>query len=121
MLAMFRALPLLARIATILGLVAVLAGSVGGLYLAVRHAGYVDGYAKASAECEAEKAKQEAANRNAVDAANRRLMDLADQLALKELEVDDYVKAIDLATAADPHGGDACLDPVSVRRLNTIR
>lgn len=121
MLAALRALPLLWRLVTIGGVVAALAGGLWGVYSYIRTEGYRDGYAKASAECEAEQRRQEIANRNAIDAANKRLIELADELSLKELQVDDYVKAIDLATAQDPRGGDACLDPGSVHRLNTLR
>lgn len=117
----FRALPLLWRIAALIGLVTALCGAVAGGIAYIRHEGYVSGHADAAAECAAEKRKQELANRAAIDAANKRLVDLADQISLKELQLDDYVKAIDLATAADPHGGDACLDAGGVRRLNTIR
>jgi hypothetical protein len=121
MFATLRALPLLWRLLTIGSVLAALAGGVWAIYAHIRAEGYREGYAKASAECEAEQRAQELANRNAIDAANKRLLELANQLSLKELQVDDYVKAIDLATAQDPRGADACLDPDGVRRLNTLR
>lgn len=121
MIAALRALPLAWRLITLAGVLAAVLGGVGALYAYVRHEGYVDGYQKAEAECEADKRRQELANRNAIDAANRRLVELADQLELKGLQLDDYVKAIDLATAEDPRGGDACLAADGVRRLNAIR
>lgn len=121
MIADLRALPLLWRLVTIGSVLAALAGGAWAVYAHIRAEGFREGYAKASAECEAEQKKQEIANRTAIDAANKRLIQLADQLSLKELQVDDYVKAIDLATAQDPRGGDACLDPDGVRRLNTLR
>ena len=121
MLAALRALPLIWRLATIAGVLMTLAGGAWAVCSHIRAEGFREGYAKASAECEAEQQRQEIANRNAIDAANRRLLELADQLSLKELQVDDYVKAIDLATAQDPRGADACLDPDGVRRLNTLR
>lgn len=116
-----RALPLLWRLLTIGSVLVALAGGAWAVYAHIRAEGFRDGYAKASAECEAEQRRQELANRNAIDAANKRLIELADQLSLKELQVDDYVKAIDLATAQDARGGDACLGPDGVHRLNTLR
>lgn len=101
-------------------LVVVLAG-LGGVAAYIRHEGYRDGQAAARAEFEAERQKLELANRTAVDVANRRLIQLADQLSLKELQVDDYVKALDLNAAEDTRAGELCLDVGSVRRLNTIR
>ena len=121
MLAALRALPLLWRIAGAAGIVLAIGGGLWGVYAHVRGEGYRDGRAAAEAECEAAQRRQQLANQNAIDAANRRLLDLADQLTLKELQVDDYVKAIDLATARDPRGTEQCLDPDGVRRLNTVR
>jgi len=95
--------------------------SVLGVAWIIRTDGYRDGQAAARAQCSAEQARQAEANRNAIDAANKRLVELADELTLKELQVDDYVKAIDRATAEDPRGADQCLDPDGVRRLNTLR
>lgn len=121
MIAILRALPLLWRLVTIGGVIAGLGGVAWAAYAHIRAEGFREGYSRASAECEAEQRQQGIANRNAIDAANKRLIELADQLSLKELQVDDYVKAIDLATAQDPRGGDACLEPDGVRRLNTLR
>lgn len=121
MLSALRALPLLWRLVTVAALLAALAGGAWAVYAHIRAEGYRDGYAKASAECEAEQQAQARANRNAIAAANKRLLELADQLSFKELQLDDAIKAIDLATAQDPRGGDACIDPDGVRRLNTLR
>lgn len=117
----FRALPLLWRIVTILGIVAALGGSAWGLYAYVKHQGYVDGYADATARCEAEKKAMEAANKQAVADAAKELFRAADALSLRSLELDDALKAIDEATAADPLGGTQCLDARGLRALNSIR
>ncbi len=90
-------------------------------YSHIRAEGYRDGFAVAEAACEAEQQKQETANRNAIDAANKQLLERADDLIKKELQLDDYVKANDLLAAQDPGAGGKCLPAGSVRRLNTIR
>jgi hypothetical protein len=117
----FRALPLLWRLLTIAGVLAALGGALGGLYAHIRHTGYVDGFAVAAARCEADKRAQEAANRAAIDAAGRRLEDLKQQLQLKDLQLDDYLKALDLSADAGAGAGDLCLDDGGVRRLDAIR
>jgi hypothetical protein len=96
-------------------------GGLGGAVAYIRHEGYRDGEAAATARCAEEQARAARANQNAIDAANKRLIERADELMQKELQLDDYVKAIDLATAQDPRAGDQCLDADSVRRLNSIR
>ena len=121
MIAALRALPFLWKVVTLLGVLSAAGGAVWAIYAHIRAEGYRAGYAVAEAECEAEKRAQAVANRNAIDQANRRLLEMADQLVLKELQVDDYVKAIDLASAEDPDSGELCLLPPSVRRLNTLR
>jgi len=90
-------------------------------YAHIRAEGYREGFAVAEAACEAEQRKQETANRNAIDAANKQLVERADELIKKELQLDDYVKANDLLAAQDPDAGGQCLSAGSVRRLNTIR
>lgn len=119
--ARLRALPLLWKVVTVVGMLSAAGGAVWGVYAYVRHEGYVEGFAKAEAECEAEQKKQEIANQNAISAANKRLIDLAEELTLQKLQVDDYVKAIDLATAADPDLSALCVDARGVQRLNRIR
>jgi hypothetical protein len=121
MLALFRTLPLLTRLATVAGLVLAIGGSVWGVYAYVRHQGYVDGYTVARQQCEDEKQKQETANQNAMNAAAKRLTEALKLLAIKEVQLDDYLKALDLAADQEPGGGDACLDPDSVRRLSAIQ
>lgn len=90
-------------------------------YSHIRAEDYREGFAVAEAACTAEQQKQELANRDAIDVANKRLIELAGELTLKELQVDDYVKAIDLAAAADPSAAEQCLGIDSVRRINAIR
>jgi len=90
-------------------------------YSHIRAEGYREGFAVAEAACEAEQRKQELANRNAIDAANKQLLERADELVKKELQLDDYVKANDLLAAQSPGADGKCLPAGSVRRLNTIR
>lgn len=118
---LLRLLPWLGRAGAVLALVAGLGGGLWGIYALIRADGVREGRAAAEAECTAERLRLERANQAAIDAANRRLVELADQLRLRELQLDDYVKAIDLASAADPGGAAVCLDALGVRRLNTIR
>jgi hypothetical protein len=121
MFAALRALPLLYRLLTIAGIVAALGGSVWGLYAYVKHEGYVDGYADATARCEAEKKAMEDANRAAIDAANKALMRAADAYSLKSLELDDALKSLDDAAVQDADAARQCLSAGSVRRLNAIQ
>lgn len=102
---------------------------IGGLrvaYLSVRHEGYVEGFGVAQQQCEADKAKQEAANQNAINEAAKKLTDLQKNIDLKDIQLDDYLKGIDLAAnqidVTDKATGqpDACLDVNSVRRLNAV-
>lgn len=117
----FRALPLLWRLVTVLGGLGLVLGAVGSLYAYVRHQGYADGYGIASAECEKEKAAQEAANTKAIQEATDVLRRAAANLNLKTLELDDAIEQIDAAAAADPDGATPCLPADSVQRLQTIR
>jgi hypothetical protein len=91
------------------------------VYSHIRAEGYREGFAVAEAACEAEQRKQELANRNAIDAANKQLLERADELVQKELQLDDYVKANDFLAAQEPGADSMCLPAGSVRRLNTIR
>lgn len=121
MLGALRALPLLWRVLAIAGVLSAATGLGRAAYSHIRAEGYREGFAKAEARCEDDKRKQEIANQNAIAAANKQLVERADELVKKELQLDDYVKAIDAATGADPRGGDRCLDADGVRRLNAIR
>lgn len=103
-------------IALVLGLLGVL----GGAYAYVRHQGYEAGYSRAAAECEMEKAAQAEANRKAISEAEKRLLRNVDQLSLKNLELDDAIKSLSDAAAADPDGALECLGADSLRRLNQI-
>lgn len=101
--------------------VAAIVGGLGAAYLYVRHQGYSNGFADARASCEVEAERQAEANRNAIREAEQRLYELADQLSLKDLELDDALADIDAAVAADPDGDLLCLDADSLQRLNAIR
>jgi uncharacterized membrane protein len=117
----FRALPLLWRLISILGLVAALCGAVGGVYAYVRHQGYVDGYADAAAKCAADKRAMEEANRKAISDAEQKLDAARKQLELKDAQLDDYLKALDLAADQDADAARVCLNDDSVRRLDAIQ
>lgn len=114
------ALPLIWRAAAVAVLVATVGGGLWSIYAMIRADAWRDGFAAAEAECAAERRRIEIANRNAIDAANRRLIEMAEHLTLTELQLDDYVKAIDLATGADPGGAALCLTVDGVRRLNAL-
>ena len=106
-------------IASVVGVVALLGGA--GLWVEkIKYDAYTQGYDKARAECEAEKAAQEAANRRAMEEATKALDALNQKLELKELQVGDVLKAIDLAADKGPGSTDQCLDADSVRRLSRI-
>lgn len=108
--------------ALVLALLAGLAVTMlGGVYLAVRQAGYEAGFDTASAACAAERLKLENANRAAIEAARRQLARAADDLALKSKELDDALDATDAATGEDPRGAELCLAADGLRRLNAIR
>lgn len=121
MLAAFGRLNLLWRILSLLGGIGAAGGLLWGAYAAVRHQGYVDGEAEATARCEAEKARQREANRNAIDAGNRHIIRLADELSTSNQEMDDAVASALAAAAADPTGDRECLPLGSVRRVAPIR
>lgn len=105
------------------GLLAIL-GGLGGAFAYVHHQahaeGYRDGYAKASTECAAERKAMEDANRKAISDAQKKLDDAEHQLMLKELQLDDYVKAEDLLADKAPDSGDICLSADRVQRLSAI-
>lgn len=109
------------RIWAAVGLLAALLAAAGGAYVYVRHQGYQDGYNTAQATCEADKARQAAANRAALSAAEKRLAAQADALSLKNMDLDNAIDALSAAAAADPNGGDACLGSDSLLRLNSVR
>lgn len=121
MLAAFRKLSLLWQLLSILGAIGAVGGAVWGVYAYVRHEGYVDGHAAATAKCEAEKEAQRKANEEAVDAATRVLLRLNEQLNTRTQELDDAREALEQAAIADPFGARECLGADSVRRLAPIR
>jgi len=104
-----------------IGLFVALLLGAAGLYFTVRHQAYTDGFATAQAECEREKQEQADANRKVIQSAEKRLMDAANELSLKNMELDDALESISAAADADPDGALECLGVDSLRRLNTIR
>lgn len=117
----FKGLTLLVRAALVVGTVIAIGGGVWGVYAWIEGHGYDRGYAAASAKCEADRAKQQKANDEAIDAANQELHRLADQLSMQLAEKDNAVAAVDQAVGSDPHAADSCLDASGVQRLNAIR
>jgi hypothetical protein len=106
-------------IAVVVGLLGLVSGGLA--YVAkIKHDAYAQGYDAAKAKCEAEKAAQEAANRKAMEEATKALDDLQQKLELKDIQLDDYLKAVDLAADAAPGASDQCLDAPSVLRLSRI-
>lgn len=120
MLAAFRALGLMPRLMTLLGLVATLGGLAWGAYSVVRQQGYVAGAADATARCVAEKDAQRRANEAAIDASHRQLIRLADELTTTEQEIADALVANQGLALADPTGDRECLPLGSVQRLQTF-
>jgi hypothetical protein len=84
------------------------------------HQGYTSGYDAAHQQCEDDKAKMETANQNAINQAAKSLASAEQQIQLKEGQLDDAEKALDLAAAQDPHASDCGLGPDSVRRLSAF-
>ncbi len=120
MLTAFRALPLLWRVASVAAVLFGLLGALAGTYAYIRHQGYVDGYAVARQECEREKAAQEAANKAAIDKVREQLERAVQEIQMKDAQIDDYIKVLDLAADKDPDGAGLCLGADSVQRLNAI-
>ena len=103
------------------GIVVAILGGGWGLYAHIRAEGFREGVAVTEAACKAEQQKRELANRNAITAASKQLIERADELMKKELQLDDYVKANDLLAHQEPGADGECLPVGSVRRLNTVR
>ncbi|HWU19392.1 MAG TPA: hypothetical protein VN155_17050 [Devosia sp.] len=104
-----------------IALVLALVGAVGGAYLYIRHQAYQDGYSAASVACERQKQEQAQANRAAISEAEKRLLNAADELSLKNMELDNAIEALSAAADADPNGLLDCLGVGGVQRLNEIR
>jgi len=101
--------------ALVLGLV-----GIAGAGLALHHRWYGDGFAAASTRYQKLLTEQAAANRAAVDGANKALMATADDLSQKNKELDDVLQQIDASAGAA--GGDGIgLDARRVRDLGAIQ
>jgi hypothetical protein len=107
-------------IAVVVGLLG-LVGGAGVCIAKIKNDAYAQGYDAAKAACEAEKAAQEAANRKAMEEATKALDALQQKLELKDIQLDDYLKAVDLAADQGPGAADQCLDADSVRRLSRFQ
>lgn len=118
---MLAALPLAWRLGIAVATLLAVLGGVGGLYLKIRHDAYQDGYATASAECEAAKRKMEEANRKAISEAEKKLLAAEQELIQKETQIDDLLMALDHAADEEPGGSEHCLPVGSVRRLQAIQ
>lgn len=104
-----------------IALVLAFVGAAGGAYLYIRHQAYQDGYSAAAAACERQKQEQAEANRAAISEAEKRLLSAADELSLRNMELDNAIEALSAAADADPNGLLECLGPDGLYRLNTIR
>lgn len=100
--------------------VAVMFGGLAAWIATVKHDAYVAGRAAGDAACEKKMHDLEAANKKVTDEAAKKLDELANQLELKDLQVDDILKGIDLAADAAPDATSCGLDADSLRRLNAI-
>jgi hypothetical protein len=91
------AIPLLSSAELLIGgiIVAVIVAGAGALYLKGHSDGYADGYAKASAVCQAEMAAQAAANTAAVNAANKQILQIADQADKNETALEAQLADIE--------------------------
>lgn len=125
MLAAFRALPLLWRLASIIGGIAVILGVAGGVYLWIDH----QGYRRAELEWTVKYQQREAElQRELADEIKRQAEANADAKAAEEAELEVYrqqlLKMAKLAqqlsteAAADPNHDNIALDAAAVDRHN---
>lgn len=125
MLALFRTLPLLWRVLTIVGALAAILGSAAGIYAWIDHQGYQRAtlewtvkYNAREAELKQQAADELARQQAANDAAK------AEEEAQLEAERKRQMAAIDLAmtlaneAAADPNADNIALDAAAVDRHN---
>ena len=125
MLALFRSLPLLWRILSIVGVLAAILGTLGGVYLYIDHQGYQRAtqewtikYERREAELKQQTADELSRQQAANDAAK------AEEEAQKEAERKRQMAAVDLAmtlnaeAAADPNRDNIALDAAAVDRHN---
>lgn len=107
-------------IAAVVGVVTLLGGATVWIEK-IKHDAYAAGYDAARAECEKEKAAQEAANDKVMQQATKALDALQQKLELKDIQLDDYLKGLALAADQGPGASDQCLDVDSVRRIGAIQ
>jgi len=117
---MFNLLPLEWRAGLAAGGLLLALGGIAGAGLYLHHQWYGDGYGAASVKYERLMADQAAANKAAIDGANKALIETADQLSKSNEAYDAVLSAID--TSAGGAGGDQpALDARRVHDLNAIR
>ena len=125
MLALFRSLPLLWRILSIVGVLAAVLGTLGGIYLYIDRQGYQRAtqewtikYERREAELKQQTADELSRQQAANDAAK------AEEEAQQEAERKRQMAAVDLAmtlnaeAAADPNRDNIALDAAAVDRHN---
>jgi len=119
-LSVLSALPWTWQLAIGAGVVVLVLAVGGGLYLKGHADGDADGYARAQAYYTKLMADQAAANKAAIDAANKQLLETADQLAKTDKAYDDALAAIEASSggAGADTGG---LDQRRVHDLDTIK
>ncbi len=113
-------IPIEWRAGLVAGALLLALAGVGGAGLWFHHQWYGDGFAAASAEAQRKMDQIAADNRAAVDGANKALLETADTLAKKNMELDDALAQID-AAAGGTDGDSIGLDERRVRVLGTIR
>ncbi len=102
------------------GGVVLLLAVAGGLYLKGHADGDASGYARAAAYYQQLMADQAAANKAALDAANKQLLETADQLAKDDAALDDALAAIE-AGSGGADAGELGLDAARMKTLGQIR
>lgn len=119
-LSILSALPWTWQLAIGAGALVILLAVAGGLYAKGHADGDAGGYSRAQAYYTKVMADQAAANKSAIDAANKQLIETADQLAKTDAAYDDALTKIDAGSGGA--GGDTGgLDQRRVNDLNSIK
>ncbi len=125
MLALFRTLPLLWRVISIVGALAVALGLVGGVYLYIDHQGYQRAtqewtikYERREAELKQQTADELARQQAANDAAKAEEDAALEQLRQQQIAADLLRYQIEKEAALDPNHDNIALDADAVDRHN---
>lgn len=119
-LSILSALPWTWQLALGAGAIVLLLAIAGGIYAKGHADGYTAGYAKAEGIYLKLMADQAAANKSAIDAANKQLIETADQLDKTEHDLDAALTEID-AGSGGADAGELGLDAARMRSLGKIK